>query len=384
MNIEDVKKVAVMGSGEMGHGIAEVLLLSGYKVNIRDVEQKFLDRGLTKIKESFDKMEQKQKLSSQKIVDMMRRINTYLDVGRAVDDVDFIIEAVPEIKDVKREVFKEIDRAAPQHAIIASNTSGINISELAAATKRPEKVLGMHFINPVIMMKLVEVIKARQTAAEAVRITYDLAIKIGKAPIIVKKDSPGFVFTRLNAPRTILLGLIIEKGIAAPEEIDARMKETGMPMGPYELMDFIGLDILYHGNEYFSTALSPDYKPPEWLKKKVDQGNLGRKTGMGIYDWSKGRPSINPALAKKDFDPNNFLAIQVNEATKLIEEDVVSSAEDIDKAVVNGGGGESGPLQRGKEIGYAKLADLCQTLADKFGIETFKPTETLKSGKLLS
>ena len=382
MNIEDVKKVAVMGSGEMGHGIAEVLLLGGYTVNIRDIEQRFLDRGLAKIKESFDKMEQKQRISSQKVTEMMQNIKAYVDIHQAVNDVDFVIEAVPEIQDLKKKVFEEIDKAAPKHTIIASNTSGINISDLAAVTQRPGKVLGMHFLNPVMMMKLVEVIKARKTATEAVQITYDLATKIGKVPIIVEKDSPGFVYTRLNAPKTILLGAIVEKGLATPEEIDARMKEAGVPMGPYELMDFIGLDILYHGNLYFSNVLSPDYLPPKWLKEKVEQGNFGRKTGMGIYDWSKGRPAINPALARKDFDPDIFLALQVNEATKLVEEGVVKNPDDIDKAIINGGGGDVGPLQRGKEVGYIKLANLCQTLADKFSVETFRPTETLKTGKI--
>ena len=155
-----------------------------------------------------------------------------------------------------------------------------------------------------------------------------------------------------------------------------------MPMGPYELMDYVGLDVAYHSSLYFAETVSPDYKPTKWLKEKVDAGTLGKKTGKGIFDWSKGRPAIDLAKAKEDFDINDLIAIQVNEATKLLEEGVAKSPDDIDKAMVNGGGSAFGPFQLAKGIGYDKLAKKCEELAKKFDTDVFKPTETLKKGKV--
>lgn len=165
-------------------------------------------------------------------------------------------------------------------------------------------------------------------------------------------------------------------------EIDAKMRKLGMPMGPYELMDYVGLDVAYHSALYFAEKLSKDYAPPSWLKAKIDAGTLGKKTGKGIFDWSKGRPEIDLSKAKEDFDPAWLIALQVNEATKLLEGGVVKSAEEIDKAIVNGGGSMFGPFQLGKSIGYDKLAKMCEDLAKKYGIKSFEPTETLKKGKI--
>ena len=155
-----------------------------------------------------------------------------------------------------------------------------------------------------------------------------------------------------------------------------------MPMGPYELMDYVGLDVAYHGANYFAERLSPDFKPSKWMKALIDAGTLGKKSGKGIFDWSKGRPEIDLSKAKEDFDPTDMIAIQVNEATKLLEDGVVKSADEIDKAMVNGGGAAFGPFQLAKGIGYDKLAQRCEELAKKFGVKTFEPTKTLKSGKI--
>jgi enoyl-CoA hydratase/3-hydroxyacyl-CoA dehydrogenase len=382
MKVEDIKKVAVMGAGDMGHGIAEVALLAGYKVAMRDIEQRFVDKGLSRIKESLDKLAEKQKITVENKNAMLANIKTFVDIAESVKDADFVIEAVPEIMDLKKQVFQALDAAAPKHAILASNTSNMSITEIAAATKRPQQVVGMHFFNPAVLMKLVEVIKGRKTSEETMQVAYNLALKMNKVPVRVEKDSIGFVYNRINAPTGILLNLILEKGEAAPMEIDAKMRKIGMPMGPYELMDYVGLDVAYHSALYFAEKLSRDYAPPSWLKAKIDAGTLGKKTGKGIFDWSKGRPEIDLSKAKEDFDPTVLIAIQVNEATKLLEGGVVKSADEIDKAMVNGGGSAFGPFQLGKSIGYDKLAKICEDLAKKYDVKAFEPTETLKKGKI--
>jgi enoyl-CoA hydratase/3-hydroxyacyl-CoA dehydrogenase len=380
MKTEDIKKIAVMGAGDMGHGIAEVALLAGYKVAMRDIEQRFVDKGLSRIKDSLDKLVEKQKVTEENKKRMLANIQTFVDIAESVKDADFVIEAVPEIMDLKKQVFQALDAAAPKHAILASNTSTMSITEMASATKRPKQVVGMHFFNPPVLMKLVEVIKGKQTSEATMQLTYDLALRMNKVPVRIEKDSPGFIYNRVNAPTDILLGLMVEKGMATPEEIDARMKKEGSPMGPYEVMDYIGLDVAYHVSSHFADKLSPDYKPASWLKAKFDAGELGKKTGKGIYDWSKGRPEIDLSKAKEDFDPTVLTAVKVNEATKLLEEGVVKSPDEIDKAMINGGGATLGPFQLAREIGYDKLARICAELAQKFGVKVFEPTKTLKRG----
>jgi enoyl-CoA hydratase/3-hydroxyacyl-CoA dehydrogenase len=382
MKVEDIKKIAVMGAGDMGHGIAEVALLAGYKVALRDIEQRFVDKGLTRIKESLEKLVEKQRVTEDNKKAMVANIETFVDVDKAVKDADFVIEAVPEIMELKKQVFEALDKSAPKHAILASNTSNMSVSEIAEHTKRPAQVVGMHFFNPAVLMKLVEVIKGNKTSEETMKVTYDLALKMNKVPVRVEKDSIGFVFNRVNAPTAILLGALIDRKMATPEEIDAKMRKIGMPMGPYELMDYVGLDVAYHGGLYFAERLSPEFKPAKWLKEKIDAGTLGKKTGKGIFDWSKGRPEIDLSKAKEDFDPTDLIAIQVNEATKLLEEGVVKSPDEIDKAMVNGGGSAFGPFQLAKGIGYDKLANRLEELSKKFGVKTFEPTRTLKSGKI--
>jgi enoyl-CoA hydratase / 3-hydroxyacyl-CoA dehydrogenase len=382
MKVEDIKKIAVMGAGDMGHGIAEVALLAGYKVALRDIEQRFVDKGLTRIKESLEKLVEKQRVTEDNKKAMAANIETFVDVDKAVKDADFVIEAVPEIMELKKQVFEALDKSAPKHAILASNTSNMSVSEIAEHTKRPAQVVGMHFFNPAVLMKLVEVIKGNKTSEETMNVAYDLALKMNKVPVRVEKDSIGFVFNRVNAPTAILLGALIDRKMATPEEIDAKMRKIGMPMGPYELMDYVGLDVAYHGGLYFAERLSPEFKPGKWLKEKIDAGTLGKKTGKGIFDWSKGRPEIDLSKAKEDFDPTDLIAIQVNEATKLLEEGVVKSPDEIDKAMVNGGGSAFGPFQLAKGIGYDKLANRLEELSKKFGVKTFEPTKTLKSGKI--
>ncbi|HPG53763.1 MAG TPA: 3-hydroxyacyl-CoA dehydrogenase family protein, partial [Smithellaceae bacterium] len=204
MKIQDIKTIAVIGAGDMGHGIAQVCAMAGMKINLYDIKQEFVDRGMAKMKASFEKQVAKQKMSVDDLNKMMGNINGFISLKDAVADIDYMIEAAPEILDLKIKIFKEVDENAPKHAILASNTSNMSITEMGAATKRPDKVLGIHFFNPPVMMALVEVIRGKQTSLETMNVSFELMSKLknfrgAMVPVRVEKDSPGFIFNRINA-----------------------------------------------------------------------------------------------------------------------------------------------------------------------------------------
>jgi len=380
MKIKDIKTVAVLGAGDMGHGIAEVALLAGCKVYLRDIKTEFVDKGAKRIKESLAKLTKKGKVSKE----LADKIDSGLlipcvDLKEAVSSADLIIEAVPEIVALKKETFKDVDKYAPVHAILASNTSSISITDIASATGRPDKVLGLHFFNPVIIMKLVEVIRAEKTSEEAMQAAYDFCIKIKKIPVRAEKDVPGFIVNRINAPTHILRGCIIDNGIAQPEEIDALMRKTGLPMGPFELLDFVGLDVHRHILLYYAENLHSDYQPYNILEEKVKSGHFGKKTGQGFYDWSKGRPEIDLSKATDKVEPFDFTAVQTNEAAKLVELGVCR-LEDIDKALLNASGLKKGPISAAQETEPAELTERLEKLAERFNKTIFKPAKMIKEG----
>ncbi len=381
MKAEDVKTIAMIGAGDMGHGIAACCLMGGYKVILRDIDQRFVDKGMAGIKASFDKFKDKGKMTPEAYDDAFKRLVPMVDLQTAVKDADFIIEAVPEKIELKKSVFADLDKFAPQHTILASNTSNISITEIASATKRPDKVIGYHFFNPAILMKLVEVIKGKGTSDESIAIGYEIAQKIKKVPVVVKKDSPGFIYNRVNEPSLLLLSKILEAGHPTPEEFDAMLKPV-MPMPPFELVDYVGIDVAVHGLEYFAQVLSSDYKPSDAIEAYLASGNLGKKTGKGIYDWSKGRPTIDPARATKEYDLNHMIALQVNEATKLLEEGVADDPKEIDLAMANGGGSPFGPFMLAQSVGYPVLVAKLDEIHKKFPLDVFKATQTLKDGKI--
>ncbi len=381
MKAEDVKTVAMIGAGDMGHGIAACCLMGGYKVILRDIDQKFVDKGMAGIKGSFDKFKEKGKMTPEAYDDAFKRLTPMVDLQTAVKDADFIIEAVPEKVELKKSVFADLDKFAPKHAVLASNTSNISITEIASATQRPDKVIGYHFFNPAILMKLVEVIKGKGSSDESISIGYDIAKKIKKVPVIVKKDSPGFIYNRVNEPTLLLLSKIVEAGHPTPEEFDAALKPI-MPMAPFELTDYVGIDVALHGLEYFAQVLSKDFKPSDAILAYLKSGNLGKKTGKGFYDWSKGRPTIDLSKATKEYDVNHMIALQVNEATKLLEEGVADDPKEIDLAMANGGGSPFGPFALAQSIGYPILVAKLEEIHKKFPLDVFKVTQTMRDGKI--
>jgi len=201
--------------------------------------------------------------------------------------------------------------------------------------------------------------------------------------IRVEKDTPSFVYNRLGAPAGLYMSELLEKGVVAPEAADAKVRSIGAPMGPYETFDFVGLDIMYHSQEYLAEVLSPEYKPRSWLDKKVKSGELGKKSGKGIFDWPGGaRPTIDLGKADPNFDPMDVICLQVNEGTKLLEAGVVKTPAEIDLAMVNGGGGIFGPFALANGMGWDKVAERCEEISKKTGIKQFMPTETLKKGNI--
>lgn len=282
----DVKKVAVIGGGTMGNGIAHVFAMSGIPVNLIETKQEFADRAISTIEKNLDRMVKKEKIDENKKNDTLDSITVFLDVNEGVQDVDLVVEAVPENLDIKRTVWEKVDESAPDHAIFGSNTSSISITKLAAITSRPEKFIGMHFFNPVPVMKLVEIVRGLETDDETYKVVEETSEKLNKVPVPVN-DAPGFVSNRVLMPMINEAIFCVGEGVATPENVDEVMK-LGMahPMGPLRLADFIGLDVcldilgvLYEGFK------DPKYRPAPLLVKMVDAGKLGNKTGEGFYKY---------------------------------------------------------------------------------------------------
>lgn len=286
MSADAIKTIAVLGAGTMGNGIAHVFARAGYNVILRDVEQRFLDRGLETIGKNLDREVKKEKIAAADKPLILARIQPSTDPA-SLSAADLAVEAVPEQLDLKLRVLKEADAALKPGAILASNTSSISITQLAAQTSRPEKFIGMHFMNPVPMMVLVEVIRGLATSDETFAATMSLCEKLGKKPVAVN-DAPGFVSNRVLMPLINEAAFCVMEGVATPESVDAVMK-LGMnhPMGPLELADFIGLDVCVDILEVLYKGFGdPKYRACPLLRKYVAAGWLGRKSGRGFYAYS--------------------------------------------------------------------------------------------------
>jgi 3-hydroxybutyryl-CoA dehydrogenase len=284
-----IKVIGVLGAGAMGNGIAQVAALAGYDVVMRDIEEKFVEKGLKSIDKFLAKSVEKGKITAEVKNSVMGKIKGTTKM-EDLKDADYVIEVVFEDMDLKKKMFKELDELTRKDIILATNTSSMSITEIANSTTRPDKVVGMHFFNPVPLMRLVEVIRGYYTSDETIAVSMDLARSFKKEPIEVKKDIPCFVVNRLMMPYLMEAILLLQEGVASAEDIDKAAKlGLNYPMGPFELMDLTGIDIAHHVVEYLHKEMNKELKwvAPRILKDMVKANRLGMKTNAGWYDYNK-------------------------------------------------------------------------------------------------
>ncbi|MEM3565610.1 MAG: 3-hydroxyacyl-CoA dehydrogenase [Candidatus Bathyarchaeia archaeon] len=375
---EKLKKAAVIGSGAMGHGITQLLAMSGLEVAMVDISDELLQKGLEKIRWSLGKFVEKRRIRQEDADAALSRIKTTTSYETAAKDIDIAIEAVPENMEIKKQVFAKLDSIAPSQTIIASNTSTLSITEMGNATKRPEKVAGMHFFNPPQMMALVEVIKGEKTSQETIDTLVELAKKLGKTPVVVKKDVRGFIVNRILAAVLIEAFWAYHRGEATKEGIDASVKYSGgFPMGWFELADFVGLDLAYEIGRILYETYGDRFKPcAEVIEPLVKEKKLGQKGGVGFYDWTKGRPRI-PFNLMEEYDVERSWAVAVNEAAWLIHEGAASPA-DIDTGMKLGTYWPSGPCEYADRTGIDVVVKKLKELYAKYNMELYKPCPLLE------
>ena len=375
---EEIQRVAVVGTGLMGHGIAQAFAVEGYEVNLLSRSKDSLKKAVQEIGWSLNKFVEKGGICKDEAEAALSRIHTTTSYEVAAADVDLAVESVSENMELKRLVFQKIDSVAPSHTIIASNTSTLSVTEMGQATGRPERTAGMHWFIPPQLTRLIEVIKGDGTSSETVDTLMSVSRKLGKTPILCKKDSRGFIVSRILVAMFNEAFWTFSRGEASKEEIDASVKGSGgFPMGWFELVDYVGVDVEYDVSKILHEAHGERYQPRlELTEPLVEAGKLGRKTGTGFYDWTKGRPHIPSGLAGR-YDVGRSWAVAVNEAAWMVLEGV-AEPESIDVGMKLGTGWSSGPCEYADAKGLDLVLDKLETAYSRYPIGLYKPSPLLK------
>ncbi|SEL61393.1 3-hydroxyacyl-CoA dehydrogenase/enoyl-CoA hydratase family protein [Haloferax larsenii] len=378
MKVDDINSITVLGAGNMGHGIAEVAALAGYDVVLRDIKDEFVQKGYDQIEWSLDKLAENDRISQDDADAALDRVTPVVDLEESVADADVVIEAVPEKMSIKKEVYTELEAYAPEHTIFATNTSSLSITDLSEVTERPEHFCGMHFFNPPVRMDLVEVISGAHTDDETLDVIEDLAEEMGKTPVRVRKDSPGFIVNRILVPLMNEAAWIVHSGDATMAEVDSTTKyDIGLPMGSFELADYVGIDVGYHVLDYMHDVLGDAYEPCPLLSEKVEDGDLGQKSGKGFYDYEDGEGAEVPHGEGSEDVKKRLLALMANEVAGLVGNDVAPAGE-IDRAVKLGGRFPDGPAKMADDAGIETLVETLDELHEETGEERYEAVEYLR------
>ena len=375
-----VKNITVLGSGVMGHGIAQVSAAAGYNVVLRDIKQEFLDKAMGKIRWSLDKLVSKEKISKDEGDAIFARIKPVVDLNDAVKGAELVIEVVPEIMDLKKSVYAELDKVAAPEVVFASNTSTLPITEIADTISRPEKFIGIHFFNPPQLMKLVEVIPGEKTSQKVTDLTLEYVKSVNKEAVLCRRDVPGFIINRLFIPMVHEACFLKERTGATLEEIDSAVKfKLGFPMGIFELADFTGMDVIHKATVEMHLRDKKVINPHVLVGKMFGEGKLGQKSGEGYYKYSDEkyeRVALSEELAAK-CDPIQLVANILNNAAWLVTNGASDIAE-IEKAASLGLGLKKPLFVTAKEIGIKKIVDELNKLAKIHG-EFYRPDPLLVS-----
>lgn len=367
--LPQINKITVLGSGIMGHGIAQISAMNGYDVVLRDVEQKFLDIAMNKIRWSLDKLVEKNKLNKQESDKIFARIKPIVELKEALQDADLLIEAVPEDLKLKEKVYSEVDQFAQEKTIYSSNTSTLPISEISQLTSRPNRFIGLHFFNPPQLMKLVEVIPGASTDKSIVDLGVNFVKSLSKNPILCNKDVPGFIVNRIFIPLVHEAAYCLENDGKSMTQIDSAVKfKLYLPMGIFELADYTGLDVIHKATTEMYSRDKKVVNPHPRIEQLFSAGKLGKKSGEGFYsygDKNYERVSLSEEEAKQ-YDPIRILSVAINNAAWLISYGVCTR-EDVEQALKLGMGLKKELFEIGKENGIKKIISTLNELQEKNG-----------------
>lgn len=362
----------------MGHGIAQAFAVSGFDVSLFSRDKTNVKKAFKNIQWSLSQFAKKGKIDQQQIDDILSRITTSASYNEGLTDVDFVVESVPEKMELKKQVFSKIDKFAPDHAILATNTSALSVTEIGRSTKRPDKTVGMHWFIPPQLIQLIEVVKGNDTSNETLNAILNLSKKLGKTPILCKKDICGFIVSRILVSVFNEAFWTYTRKEASITEIDSAIKYHGrFPMGWFELVDFVGADIEHDVSKILYDAHGARFYPHlEVTESLIKSKKLGKKTGQGFYDWTKGRPKIGEELKDK-YNVERSWAVAVNEAAWIVFEGI-AEPESIDLGMKLGTGWSIGPCEYADKHGIDTILDQLEAAYGKYSITLYSPCPWLK------